>query len=104
MDLLPGHSAHVEYRRRLLKCAESSGSSYTEILDSGIDETEGSSLLGDDESSWEIKQACLQWCIELNIEYVEACASNVDFDKCKLYSICALLPIIHFPQVSCSYA
>nr|GLL26205.1 uncharacterized protein LOC109177887 [Ipomoea trifida] len=82
VDLLPGHSAHVEYRRRLLKCAESSGSSYTEILDTGIDETEGSSLLGDDESSWEIKQACLQWCIELNIEYVEACASNVDFDKC----------------------
>ncbi|VFQ65225.1 unnamed protein product [Cuscuta campestris] len=82
VDLLPGHSAHIEYRRKLLKCADSSGSSYTEMLDSGIDETEGSSLLGDDESSWEIKQDCMKWCVEHNIEYVEACASNVEFDKC----------------------
>lgn len=82
VDLLPSHSAHIEYRRKLLKSADSSGSSCTEILDSGIDETEGRSLLGDDESSWEIKQDCMKWCVEHNIEYVEACASNVDFDKC----------------------
>ena len=25
----------------------------------------------------------LEWCSQLNIEYVEACASNADFDKCK---------------------
>lgn len=81
MDLLPGHSAHVEYRRRLLKSAESSGTPYTE-LDSGFSETEGSSLLGDDDTSLEIKRSCLDWCLEHNIEYVEACASNVDFDKC----------------------
>ncbi|CAH9146201.1 unnamed protein product [Cuscuta epithymum] len=83
VDLLPGHSGHVEYRRRLLKYAESAGSSYTEIFNSGIDETEGSNLLGgEDESSLGIKNACMEWCSEHNIEYVEACASNVDFDKC----------------------
>ncbi|MCD7459514.1 hypothetical protein HAX54_041160 [Datura stramonium] len=81
VDLLPGHSAHVEYRRRLLKSADSSGSTYTE-LDSGISETEGSSLLGDDDSSLDIKRSYLDWCLEHNIEYVEACASNADFDKC----------------------
>ncbi|CAH9080527.1 unnamed protein product [Cuscuta europaea] len=83
VDLLPGHSGHVEYRRRLLKYAESSGSSYTEIFNSGIAETEGSNLLGgEDESSLGIKKACMEWCSQHNIEYVEACASNVDFDKC----------------------
>nr|XP_016461191.1 PREDICTED: uncharacterized protein LOC107784559 [Nicotiana tabacum] len=81
LDLLPGHSAHVEYRRRLLKSADSSGRPYIE-LDSGISETEGSSLLGDDDTSLEYKKSCLDWCLEHNIEYVEACASNVDFDKC----------------------
>ncbi|KAM3306403.1 putative protein isoform X1 [Capsicum chacoense] len=81
VDLLPGHSAHVEYRRHLLKSADSSGIPYTE-LDSGISETEGSSLLGDDDSSLDVKRSYLDWCLEHNIEYVEACASNADFDKC----------------------
>ncbi|XP_060193483.1 uncharacterized protein LOC132622829 isoform X2 [Lycium barbarum] len=79
VDLFPGHAAHIEYRRHLLKCAESSGS-HTE-LDSGISEAEGSSLLGDDALSSDIKRSCLDWCIEHNIEYVEACAANADFDK-----------------------
>ena len=82
VDLLPGHSAHVGYRRRLQKLEESWGSTFSE-LDYGISETEGSSLLGDEESSWQIKNSCLEWCAEHNIEYVEACASNADFDKCK---------------------
>ncbi|KAJ8531435.1 hypothetical protein K7X08_026869 [Anisodus acutangulus] len=81
VDLLPGHSAHVEYRRRLLKSADSSGIPCTE-LDSGISETEGSSLLGDEDSSLDIKRSYLNWCFEHSIEYVEACASNADFDKC----------------------
>ncbi|PHU19262.1 hypothetical protein BC332_10413 [Capsicum chinense] len=81
VDLLPGHSAHVEYRRHLLKSSDSSGIPYTE-LDSGISETEGSSLLGDDDSSLDVKRSYLDWCLEHNIEYVEACASNADFDKC----------------------
>lgn len=81
VDLLPGHSAHVEYRRHLLKSADSYGSPYTE-LDSGISEMEGSSLLGDDDSSLDIKRSYLDWCLEHNIEYVEACASNAEFDKC----------------------
>ncbi|MFS7955174.1 putative alpha/gamma-adaptin-binding protein p34 [Helianthus anomalus] len=42
-DLVPGHSAHIEYRRHLLNLDESS--------ECGISETEGSSLLGDEESS-----------------------------------------------------
>ncbi|KAL8122098.1 hypothetical protein AgCh_018727 [Apium graveolens] len=81
VDLLPGHSAHVGYRRRLQKLEESWGSTIPES-DYGISETEGSSLLGDEGSSWQIKNSCLEWCSQHNIEYVEACASNADFDKC----------------------
>ncbi|KAF3678494.1 putative RING-H2 finger protein ATL80-like [Capsicum annuum] len=101
VDLLPGHSAHVEYRRHLLKSADSSGIPYTE-LDSGISETEGSSLLGDDDSSLDVKRSYLDWCLEHNIEYVEACASNADFDKyfvilvaAKLWDIVASC-LLHF--------
>ncbi|XP_058108489.1 uncharacterized protein LOC131251650 isoform X2 [Magnolia sinica] len=81
-DLLPGHIAHTEYRRRLHKCGESSSDPHPEYLDYGILETEGSSLLGDEESSWEMRRSCLEWCSQHNIEYIEACASNADFDKC----------------------
>lgn len=84
VDLLPGHPAHVEYRRRSLKFGESSGD-FSLQLDYGISETEGSSLLGDEEPSWEIKRSCMDWCIEHNIEYIEACASNADFDNCKAF-------------------
>ncbi|KAI7738389.1 hypothetical protein M8C21_008452 [Ambrosia artemisiifolia] len=73
-DLVPHHSGHVEYRRRLLNLDESA--------DYGISETEGSYLLGDEESSSEIKISCMEWCLEHNIEYIEACASNPRFDKC----------------------
>ncbi|KAK9284115.1 hypothetical protein L1049_023282 [Liquidambar formosana] len=82
VDLLPGHSAHVEYRRRLLGVKDSFSDSYSEFMEYGISETEGSSLLGDEEPSWEIRRSCLEWCIQHNIEYIEACASNADFDKC----------------------
>ncbi|KAJ0039634.1 hypothetical protein Pint_28747 [Pistacia integerrima] len=82
VDRLPGHPVHAEYRRRLLKRGESSADPSPDFSQYGISETEGSSLLGDEEPSWEIKRSCLEWCTEQNIEYVEACASNVDFDKC----------------------
>ncbi|GJS53071.1 GTP binding protein [Tanacetum coccineum] len=71
-DLVPGHAAHVEYRRRQLNLDESS--------DFGISETEGTSLLGDDDSSLETKRSCMDWCLEHNIEYIEACLS-VDGDS-----------------------
>ncbi|KAK1384531.1 Ras-related protein Rab-1D [Heracleum sosnowskyi] len=67
VDLLSGHSAHVGYRRRLQKLEESLGNTTSE-LDYGISETEGSSLLGDGESSWQIKNSCLEWCSQHNIE------------------------------------
>ncbi|KAL2478291.1 GTP binding [Forsythia ovata] len=82
VDLLPRHPAHAEYRRCLLKREESCGSSHSDLADYGISETEGSSLLGDEEPSPEITKSCLEWCIEHGIEYIEACASNADFDKC----------------------
>lgn len=82
VDLLPGHSAHVEYRRRLLKLGESGDDPNFEFSEYGISETEGSSLLGDEEPSSEIKRSCMEWCLENNIEYIEACASNTEFDKC----------------------
>ena len=83
MDLVPGHSAHVEYRRRLQRLGDLSAEPYSEFSEYGISETEGSCLLGDEESPWEISRSCLEWCSERNIEYIEACASNADFDKCK---------------------
>ncbi|KAL3525153.1 hypothetical protein ACH5RR_013525 [Cinchona calisaya] len=81
VDLIPGHPVHVEYRRHLMKSGECSGD-FSQQLDYGISETEGNSLLGDEEPSWEIKRSCMDWCIEHNIEYIEACASNADFDNC----------------------
>lgn len=85
MDLVPGHSAHVEYRRRLQRLGGSSADPHLEFSRYGISETEGRGLLGDEESPWEISRSCLEWCSERNIEYIEACASNVDFDKCKAF-------------------
>lgn len=80
-DRIPGHPMHVEYRRRLQRrCGE--GFTGPEF---GISESEGSSLLDDreeEETSQEIKRACIEWCSEHGIEYIEACASNADFDKC----------------------
>ncbi|XVE50205.1 hypothetical protein DITRI_Ditri01bG0143200 [Diplodiscus trichospermus] len=29
-----------------------------------------------------IRRKCLEWCIDHNIEFIEACASNAEFDKC----------------------
>ncbi|XP_073288596.1 uncharacterized protein [Primulina huaijiensis] len=80
VDLLPGHSAHTEYKRRLLKLGESFVN--LNFSEYGIFQTEGSSLLGDGEPSREIKNSILEWCLEHNIEYIEACASSADFDKC----------------------
>ncbi|KAK3013662.1 hypothetical protein RJ639_008533 [Escallonia herrerae] len=81
VDLLPDHPAHVEYKRRLQKLGESWSDPHPEFSEYGINETEGSSLLGDEEPSMEIKSSCVEWCCEHNIEYIEACASNADFDK-----------------------
>ena len=75
---MPSHPAHVEYRRRLQSQVEDAFDT-----DYGIDETEGSSLLGAEEPSWEIRASCMDWCGQHNVEFVEACASNIDFDKCK---------------------
>ena len=85
VDLVAGHPVHSEYRRRLLKIGDLYASSDLDYVDYGISETEGSSLLGSEEPSLEIRRSCLEWCTERNIEFVEACASNPDFDKCKLF-------------------
>ncbi|KAK4410925.1 hypothetical protein Sango_0165500 [Sesamum angolense] len=42
VDLLPGHSAHTEYKRRLLKHGESSVNPQLDSSEYGISETEGS--------------------------------------------------------------
>ncbi|KAL5172919.1 Ras-related protein RabC [Glycine soja] len=80
VDLVPSHPAHAEYRRRLLKLEDSAADFYSEEY--GISESEGTSLLGDEEPSWDIRRSCLDWCTDHNIEFIEACASNADFDKC----------------------
>uniref|UniRef100_A0A0E0DHP6 Uncharacterized protein n=1 Tax=Oryza meridionalis TaxID=40149 RepID=A0A0E0DHP6_9ORYZ len=81
-DLVLGHGAHVEYRRRMQKIGESSTDPHPEYLDFGINESEGCGLLSEEEPQIEIRDSASHWCIEHNIEYVEACASNADFDKC----------------------
>ncbi|KAK2977162.1 hypothetical protein RJ640_027775 [Escallonia rubra] len=90
VDLLPDHPAHVEYKRRMQKLGESWSDPHPEFSEYGINETEGSSLLGDEEPSMEIKSSCVEWCCEHNIEYIEACASNADFDKCTDQCGCTL--------------
>ncbi|GAB4826621.1 hypothetical protein Ancab_033516 [Ancistrocladus abbreviatus] len=82
VDLVPGHPAHVEYRRHLLRAGDSFVDPDADFSEYGISETEGSGLLGDEEQSWEVRRSCLEWCTEHNIEYIEACASDADFDKC----------------------
>uniref|UniRef100_A0A2P2K4I3 Uncharacterized protein MANES_01G157000 n=2 Tax=Rhizophora mucronata TaxID=61149 RepID=A0A2P2K4I3_RHIMU len=82
VDLIPGHPVHVEYRRRLHKVGELSAGSFSDFNDFGISETEGTSLLAGEEPSREIRRSCLEWCTDNNIEYIEACASNTEFDKC----------------------
>ncbi|CAN6249884.1 unnamed protein product [Urochloa humidicola] len=81
-DLVPGHGAHAEYRRRMRRLGESSSDLHPEYLDFGINESEGCGLLSEEEPCIEIRNSTSQWCIEQNIEYIEACASNTDFDKC----------------------
>ncbi|TVU01471.1 hypothetical protein EJB05_53075, partial [Eragrostis curvula] len=81
-DLVPGHGAHVEYRRRMQRLGESSSDPHPEYLDFGINESEGCGLLSGEEQCIEIRDSTSKWCIEQNIEYIEACASNADFDKC----------------------
>lgn len=85
VDLVPGHPVHMEYRKLLQKQRlKDSSIDYSDTAEYGISETEGSSLLGDEDSSWETRRSCLEWCIERNIEFLEACASNADFDQCKI--------------------
>jgi hypothetical protein len=38
--------------------------------------------LCEEEPSGEIRKSCLEWCTQHNIEFIEVCASNADFDKC----------------------
>lgn len=82
VDLVADHPVHAEYRRRLQNVEDDSVDYYAELKDYGISETEGSSLLGGDESTFDIRKSCLDWCVDHNIEYLETCASNADFDKC----------------------
>ncbi|KAK4857503.1 hypothetical protein QYF36_001674 [Acer negundo] len=46
-----------------------------------------------DKIDCEIRRSCLEWCTEHNIEYIEACASNADFDKCLSVSLVLFPPI-----------
>ncbi|KAM7274218.1 hypothetical protein ACFE04_028882 [Oxalis oulophora] len=84
VDLIRGHPVHGEYRRRLEKLGDYSVDPFGDYNEYGISETEGSSLLGDgqEQPPLDIRKLCLEWCSQLNIEYIEACASNPNYDKC----------------------
>ncbi|GAB2231549.1 hypothetical protein Drorol1_Dr00010557 [Drosera rotundifolia] len=82
VDLVPGHPVHVGYRRRLRRLENPLAYTDDDFTEYGISETEGTSLLDNEELSAEIRKSCIEWCTDRNIEYVEACASNIEFDKC----------------------
>src|SRR5437868_2835479 len=78
-DLVPGHGAHAEYRRRMQRLGESTSDPHPEYFDFRINESDGCGLLSVEEPCIEIRDSASQWCIEQNIEYIEACASSTDF-------------------------
>ncbi|CAN0873761.1 hypothetical protein LINGRAHAP2_LOCUS10463 [Linum grandiflorum] len=94
VDLVSGHPVHQEYRRRLLMRQQKLKLEQSSTSEFGISETEGTNLLAEEEEdedqeeeeeeeqSSHIRRSCLQWCTERNIEFIEACVSNPDFDKC----------------------
>ncbi|MFQ6623369.1 hypothetical protein Gotur_003820 [Gossypium turneri] len=82
VDRIPGHPVHAEYTKRLHKLNDSSTYPSSDFTQYGISEAEGSSLLGNEDPSSNIRKKCLEWCIDHNIEFIEACASNAEFDKC----------------------
>ncbi|MBA0551574.1 hypothetical protein Golob_022451, partial [Gossypium lobatum] len=83
VDRIPGHPVHAEYTKRLHKLNDSSTYPSSDFTQYGISEAEGSSLLGNEDPSSNIRKKILEWCIDHNIEFIEACASNAEFDKCK---------------------
>ncbi|EPS72172.1 hypothetical protein M569_02586, partial [Genlisea aurea] len=84
VDLVSGHPAHSEYRRNLRNHGGFEMNSDMEFSDYGISETEGCGLLQEEEGTWclDYKTLCLEWCLENSIEFVEACGSNSEFDRC----------------------
>ncbi|CAN1256479.1 hypothetical protein LINPERPRIM_LOCUS9333 [Linum perenne] len=83
VDLVSGHPVHQEYRRRLMRRQQKLKLEQSSTCEFGITETEGTNLLDEkEEEEEEIRKSCLEWCTERNIEYIEACASNPEFDKC----------------------
>ncbi|XP_061950055.1 uncharacterized protein LOC133673338 [Populus nigra] len=67
VDRIPGHPVHAKYRKQLRRIGELG--SFDNL----------SSLLDDEEESLrEMKRSCIEWCTENGIEYIEACALNVD--------------------------
>jgi hypothetical protein len=95
-DRVPSHFGHTEYRRRLQKRGESSSDPHPEYMDFGIEQTEGSKLLGgeEQESLDDRRHSCIEWCSERGIEYIEACAINEVFDQCKYLPFSGYMPIL----------
>lgn len=82
-DRLPDHFGHREYRKKLQKRGESSSDPHPEFWDFGIQQNDGSGLLGDKgDSADQLRSLCIEWCTEHGIEYLEACAVDQLFDQC----------------------
>ncbi|CAI0464107.1 unnamed protein product [Linum tenue] len=56
----------------------------------GITESEGANLsmnnedageVVEEDQSFQIRRSCFEWCTDRNIEYIEACASNPEFEN-----------------------
>ncbi|KAI9391283.1 hypothetical protein POPTR_007G064500v4 [Populus trichocarpa] len=77
VDRIPGHPVHAKYRKQLRRIGESGSFDNLSI--------EGSLLDDEEEPLREMKRSCIEWCTENGIEYIEACALNVDFDKCEYH-------------------
>lgn len=70
-----------------MKRGESSSDPHPEFMDFGIDRAEGSGLLAEEKDEGDDpeirRRGCIEWCTDQGIEYIEACAINEAFDKCK---------------------
>ncbi|KAH1096593.1 hypothetical protein J1N35_013514 [Gossypium stocksii] len=82
VDRVPGHPVHAEYAKGIHKLDDSCTHPSSDFTRYGISEAEGSSLLENEDPSSDIRRKCLEWCVDHNIEFIEACALNADFDKC----------------------
>ena len=100
VDKVPSHPAHTLYRRRRLARGDAgivSAPDIREVDDFGVQRSEGSAFLDNDEESEvsgmeeeapqvdlsreEQHRKVTEWCADNCVEYIESCGVDPEFDK-----------------------